>query len=133
MVVRQAVGRGRCLARQRSQIQSCQGVENGDFVSCIGVNTLVQRERDIVAVERRVCCRIVFRDESLTKSRDQLLNVAESLRSADRRGETLVAIERDVESLLKHLEVLLREQTAEFRIAKGNSLFAGPVSATALT
>ena len=122
MIGRQTIGRRRCVTCQGSQVQGRESVKNSNLVGSIRINGLIQRECHIIAIERRVGCRVVLCDERVVEARDELLQVAETLCSADWRRETLIAVESDIECLLEDLEILFVEEAAKFGVAQGDSL-----------
>lgn len=48
----------------------------------VDIDGLVERERDVVPVERRIRRRVVDRDGGLCEAGDELLDVADALRGA---------------------------------------------------
>ena len=90
------LGVGRSGAEQCGEVQGGERVENDDFVRCVGVDALVEREGSRVGVEGRVGGGVVFHDRRLGETGDELLQVSKSLRRGDRRSDTVVVVERKV-------------------------------------
>lgn len=109
-------------SEERGEVECSQGVEDDDFVRCVGVDGLREREVGRAVVKGRVEGRVGGRILPC-EARNVLVQIALSLRGGDGRAGAVVVVEGEVIVVLVVEEVFLeRGQWSAVRVEKGTYL-----------
>jgi hypothetical protein len=62
-------------------------MQNDDFMSCINIETLIEREGDGIIIERRVRRGVVHRNRGVCESCDKFLYISNAQGACERRAK----------------------------------------------
>jgi hypothetical protein len=108
----------------RGEVEHREHLGDDDLVRRVGVEALVERERDGVIVERRVRARPVLRDRRVREPREQLHGVPCTLRARSRCARPVAVVVVQVERVLEAFPLGSGEEAAEGGVPERDGLQA---------